>query len=348
MLVQSAVPRVKAEPDFENILAVLRREVPTRPTLFEFFLNAGLYSALADEPFPTDTSEDVEHLHFKITAFRNAGYDYATWHASSFRFPNGGELGGFRAAGKTLIDDRESFEAYPWPDPADSDYSLLEKAEKELPANMKLIIPGPGGLLENIIQLVGFEDLSYLIADDEELIQEIFDAIGSRLVKYYEIAAPAPAAGALIVNDDWGFKTQPMLSPDNMRQFVIPWHKKMVDVIHAAGKPAILHSCGNQEELYDDIIDTIGFDAKHSYEDIIQPVEEAYEQIGSRIAVLGGIDLDFVCRSTPEEVYRRSKAILEQTAERGGYALGTGNSVPDYVPDENYFAMLRAATEDRL
>jgi len=39
--------------------------------------------------------------------------------------------------------------------------------------------------------------------------------------------------------------------------------------------------------------------------------------------------------------------LLAQTAERGGYALGTGNSVPDYVPDENYFAMTRAALEMR-
>ena len=61
----------------------------------------------------------------------------------------------------------------------------------------------------------------------------------------------------------------------------------------------------------------------------------------------GGIDVDFVCRSTPDEIYRRSKAMLERAQDRGGYALGTGNSVPDYVPMENYFAMIRAATEER-
>jgi uroporphyrinogen decarboxylase len=61
----------------------------------------------------------------------------------------------------------------------------------------------------------------------------------------------------------------------------------------------------------------------------------------------GGIDLDFVIRSTPEEVYHRSKAMLERSAEKGGYALGTGNSVPGYVPDEHYFAMITAATEVR-
>jgi uroporphyrinogen decarboxylase len=76
-------------------------------------------------------------------------------------------------------------------------------------------------------------------------------------------------------------------------------------------------------------------------------VEQAYERHVDKFAILGGIDVDFICRATPEEVYARAKTLLGQTAERGGYALGTGNSVPDYVPDENYFAMTRAALEMR-
>jgi uroporphyrinogen decarboxylase len=87
------------------------------------------------------------------------------------------------------------------------------------------------------------------------------------------------------------------------------------------------------------------YDGRHSYEDAILPVEEAYERYSGRIAILGGIDVDFVCRAAPDEVYRRSKAMLERSAMRGAYALGTGNSVPDYVPDEGYFAMTRAALE---
>jgi len=33
-------------------------------------------------------------------------------------------------------------------------------------------------------------------------------------------------------------------------------------------------------------------------------------------------------------------------AKQGGYALGSGNSIPDYIPSENYLAMLKAGTED--
>ena len=91
----------------------------------------------------------------------------------------------------------------------------------------------------------------------------------------------------------------------------------------------------------DDVIGDMGFDAKHSFEDAIQPVEEAYEAYRGRIALLGGVDMDFLCRSTPEAVYRRSRALLELT-ESQGYALGSGNSIPSYVPYENYCAMMAA------
>ncbi len=38
---------------------------------------------------------------------------------------------------------------------------------------------------------------------------------------------------------------------------------------------------------------------------------------------------------------------LERTAERGSYALGSGKSVPEYVPAENYAALVWAAVEHR-
>ena len=49
--------------------------------------------------------------------------------------------------------------------------------------------------------------------------------------------------------------------------------------------------------------------------------------------------------TTPEQIQARCRAMLERTATRGGYALGTGNSIPEYVPVENYFAMIRTATD---
>ena len=246
-----------------------------------------------------------------------------------------------------LITDRASFERYPWPEPADFPCEWPEFAAEVLPDGMKLIVIGPGGVLENAIDLVGYEHLCLLVYDDPKLLDEVFAAIGTRLVEYYRLAVEYDSVGAVWANDDWGFKTQTMLAPEDMRRYVIPWHKRIAEVVHAAGKPTILHSCGCLDSVLDDIVEVIGHDGRHSYEDAIHPVEEVYEELVGRIAVIGGIDMDFVCRSTPAEVYARSRSMLERTAERGGYALGTGNSVPEYVPDENYFAMLAAAWEHR-
>ncbi len=346
MTVWHQIPDHSGKPDFDNLLAVFRREVPERPTLFEFFLNDRLHQKLAPQPQTDDRPYAAERQ--VMQAYYRAGYDHVNLRIPNFDFPS------HRAYETTtisineggMISDRASFEAYPWPDPEAADYAILDALATELPQGMKLMPYGPNGVLENAIQIVGYETLCYLLADDPALVAEIFDQVGARLVRYYEIAAAHPAVGACIDNDDWGFKTQTLLSPRQMRKFVFPWHKRIVEIVHAAGKPVVLHSCGHFERILDDL-DDIGIDARHSYEDNILPVEDAYEKYHNRFAIFGGMDVDFVCRSAPEQVYQRAKAMLAQTAERGGYALGTGNSVPDYVPDENYFAMIRAILELR-
>jgi uroporphyrinogen decarboxylase len=124
-----------------------------------------------------------------------------------------------------------------------------------------------------------------------------------------------------------------------MRKYVFPWHKEIVKTAHGAGKPAVLHSCGWFEGVIDDILD-IGYDGRHSYEDNILPVERACELLHGRIAVLGGIDMHFLCTASQEEIKRRARALLARARQRGGYALGSGNSIPGYCPTENYLAMI--------
>jgi len=339
----------RPSPDFEQLRAVLQRRRPDRPTLFEFFLNGPLYATLAGKAFQP-RADGLDALRQVMLAFRQAGYDYVTYRPPEFHFPAGDHAQGQTISlnDGVLISDRASFEAYRWIEPDHCDYSPLERIGPELPPGMKVMLFGPGGVLENVIRLAGYDNLCFILADDPALAQDLFDAVGSRLVRFYQIACQVPTVGAAISNDDWGFKTQPMLSPADLRQYVFPWHRRIVETIHAAGLPAILHSCGNASEIIGDVIDDMRYDGRHSYEDAILPVEEAYEAYNRRIAVLGGIDVDFVVRSTPAAVYRRARAMLEQTAAGGAYALGTGNSVPEYVPPENFAAMAWAAVEHRV
>lgn len=346
-LIDEVLP-LPGQSDFSQLLKVLAHDVPDRPTLFEFFLNDRLHQKLSG----IEITQDMDWLSIQLVrmkAFKRAGYDYLTILLPGMAFRNV-EIHREASVSQNegaVIYDHESFETYAWPEPDALDYGLLDELGEHLPEGMKLIIFGPGGVLENAIELVGYENLCLLTMDDPKLAEKIFREIGSRLLRYYELAVQSGAVGACISNDDWGFKTQTLFSTRQMRKFVFPWHKKIVEVIHGVGKPAILHSCGYFGKVIDDVIDDMKFDGRHSYEDTIIPVEEAYENHHERLAILGGIDVDFICRSSPEAVYARSKEMLERVEGRGSYAMGTGNSVPEYVPDEGYFAMIRAVLDRR-
>ena len=330
---------MERQPDFNNILKVLRREAPDRPTLFEFYLNLPLYEKLVGRKYVGTSKADSEN--FIIQAFRCAGYDYATVSGSAFilNTRQAKHLNTRSLNEGGAVPDREAFDAYEWPSPDDFDYSYLD--DLQVPDGMKLMVSGPCGVLENAVDMAGYENLCVKIYDDPQFVEDLFDKIGSSILRHYEKAMQHKHVGLIMSNDDWGFNTQTMLSVKHMREYVFPWHKKIVELAHSAGLPVVLHSCGYANEIMDDIIDDIGYDGKHSFEDSIMTIEDSYRKWGGRIALLGGIDLNFLIHKSPAEIRARSAAMLELGQK--GFALGTGNSVPEFVPDESYFAMTSAA-----
>ena len=113
-----------------------------------------------------------------------------------------------------------------------------------------------------------------------------------------------------------------------------------MEIVHAHNKPFLLHSCGNLARIMDDLIDDVGIDAKHSFEDVIMPVAEAKRRWGDRVAILGGVDMDYLCRHSEEEVRSYTRDVIEACAPGGGYALGTGNTIANFIPIRNFVAML--------
>lgn len=337
------------QPDFELLLKVLQREPTNRPVLFEFIINPETCRMAAGrEKLPEPGS--LDYYKMVIEAFRNLGYDAApvyTFNSGLLSFPKGEQESKASKSQNqgSMITDQQSFDSYSWPDANNSNYELYRQLSPFLPEGMKLMGFSNGGVLENATDIVGFENLCMMYLTNPDLCAEIFRNIGERLIKFYSIVASMDSVGVCVVNDDWGFKTQTMFPPEMMESFVFPYIKRIVEVIHASGKPAILHSCGNVKDIMDVIIDELKLDGKHSFEDGIYPVEDAWDWWSHRIAIVGGIDMDFLARKSPEEIYTRSLHLLEKTSGSGGYALGSGNSIPNYVPTDNYLAMIRAAVD---
>jgi uroporphyrinogen decarboxylase len=342
------------EPDFDRLLTVIRRgREPDRVPFFEFGHDAQIVAAVMQRPVPGDPQEGRK---YRIEFMMRLGYDYV----------RGQHSFGFGGVGRLLADDTaiygrgqrgwqdehhgpieswEDFETYEWPRIEDASFEDIERLEPLLPDGMRVTVALPGGVFENLMRLMGYEPLCYAVTEDPGLVQAVVDRIGECELALFRVLCDFEHVGAVWINDDMGFKTQTMVSPDDLRRFVLPWHKRLVECAHARGKPVLLHACGNLAEVMEDLIDDVGIDAKHSFEDVIQPVAEFKRQYGSRVAALGGIDMDVLAGGAEHEVRAYTRKVIEECAPGGGWALGSGNTVANYVPVENFLAMLDEGRE---
>jgi uroporphyrinogen decarboxylase len=234
----------------------------------------------------------------------------------------------------------DDFERYEWPTVKDVDLSVMEYVASHLPEGMGLMTCHGGGIFEHVSQIMSLEGLCIASYEDPDLVAAVTEKVGTLLLDYYRRLIQLPNVIALFQGDDMGFVTGTLITPDQLRDCFLPWHAKFASLAHENGLPYFLHSCGNLASIMDDLIETVKIDGKHSFEDVIMPVEQFQARYGDRIAILGGVDINRLTLGTPEDVRSHARFLLETCGARGRYALGSGNSIPTYIPVENYLAML--------
>ena len=341
-------------PDYTNLLQVLNNQRPDRLPLYEHHIDPPFISkALGEEINPENLSEaELTDYYRKVIGFWNDmtydGFDFEA--AICDIFPgHGAIMGGMPGP----IQTREDFEKYPWKEIPlifrDKYTPHFEAIRKTLPPGMKAYGGCGYGIFEASRDLVGFEQLCLMQCLDPELFRDLFIRIGDLWIELWSwvIRNYHDMFVFYRMGDDLGHKTSTLLEPEIIRQHILPQYKRVIDLVHSSGKRFLLHSCGCIFPLMDEIIG-LGIDAKHSNEDQIAPFSEWVEKYSDRIGLLGGFDLNLLILSTPDEVYRE---VLKQgtlyRANANGYGLGSGNSIPGYIPVEGFLAMVEATEEIR-
>ena len=346
----------KPHPDYTKLLAALRRQGdPAYVPFLELFADPEIIAAVVGGQV-THKPEQIVYrpaleraIEQKVQFWHRLGYD-AIWQGASlqlkfnkFETEDTATLPRDRrqwmSEGQGPITNWEDFERYPWPTSADADLYAIEHMARCLPegmGTMALI----SGALEPVTWLMGYQTLALALYDQPDLVAALFEKIWDIYVPLAQTMAQMDRVIALWMGDDMGFRSGTLVSPNHLRQYVFPYQKKIAAIAHGQGKPFLLHSCGNLEAVMEDLIEEVGIDAKHSFEDAIQPVECFIERYGKRIAVIGGVDVDLLARGNQAEVRTRTRQILEVCAPSRAYILGSGNSIANYVQLENFLAML--------
>ena len=348
----------KPQPDYTRLLRTLRRQgEPHHVPFLELSADPEMISAVLGEPavsYAVGKAADREAMEKeadqKIRFWHLLGYD-AFWHRPVLEMPDllrleSDDIASMPRDKRRWVDEKagiitnwEDFERYPWPRAADADLHPIEYAVHHLPEGMGLIAEAMG-VLEPAMWLMGYETFALAIYDQPDLVQAVFDRLADIYVSLARALAQMDGVIALWMGDDMGFKTGTMIAPKHLRRFVFPMHQQVAHIAHEQGMPFLLHSCGNLEAVMEELIEEVGIDAKHSYEDVIIPVEDFAARYGDRIGIIGGVDMNLLARGTEEQVRAGTRRILERCAPSGGYVLGSGNTVANYVPVQNFLAML--------
>lgn len=342
-------------PNYRHFEEVVHNRRPERLPVYEHLINVEMMEKILDDSFAPmvdgGTSDQDEFFRKYSGFFRAMTYDTVSFEICITEFlPGHGAIAGGMAG---PVQNRADFNRYPW---EEVPVKFWEYAEprfdallRTMPNGMKPVGGIGNGVFEISEDLVGLEYLPLMQVDDPQLYGEVFTKIGEIMVQIWSRFLPRFAGDfvACRVGDDLGFRSSLLTNPVTVREQILPQYRRIIDLVHQAGSRFIWHSCGNIFEVMDDFI-VAGIDAKHSNEDAISPYDTWIERYADRIALLGGFDMGFLCESSPDIVFER--VVEDGTRFRAaarGYALGSGNSIPDYVPVANYLAMLRGARRIR-
>ena len=196
-------------------------------------------------------------------------------------------------------------------------------------------------LFGKIRDLMGFENVSYAVMDDPELIQEMMENLTMIALAHLD----RPLARGIKFDvaamwEDMCFNHGPILPPRYFAEWMVPRLKRITDLLANHGCDVVYVDCdGNINELVPLWLDA-GVNCMFPLE--VQSGTDSIklrEKYGRRVLLMGGVDKTRLIAGKEEiakEILR-----LKPLVEDGGYIPHVDHRVPPDVTYENYLYYLK-------
>jgi uroporphyrinogen-III decarboxylase len=149
-----------------------------------------------------------------------------------------------------------------------------------------------------------------------------------------------PGAPGVLMEQDMGSNTGPLISPAAFREICFPYLKQRVQHVKQFVAQVIFHNDGNNVPLIPMLIES-GIDCYESIQDIpAMEIGRLKAMFGAQLCFWGGVSVDLLIRGTPEQVRQAVRDAMERYAPGGGFILGPSHSIAMNTKYENFMAML--------
>ncbi len=210
-----------------------------------------------------------------------------------------------------------------------------------------LIVPILGTYMKSSFQSlvehwVGTEELTYMLADDPEPVEECLSVMRERAAETVRISVQSEAEAFIF----WEDSSTTNITPDWFSRHTAPELTQWASLIHSQGKRLIHHACGHLRGLLPLMAET-GIDW---IESISPPptgnVElwEARTMLPERVGLIGGIEPTVFLQSTEVEL----DAYVGQLLDRMGcknWILANSDSCPPGVTMDKFRQVTRLVRE---
>jgi uroporphyrinogen decarboxylase len=227
---------------------------------------------------------------------------------------------------------------FPFPDPRDPRFFAdIDEKISQYPDRFRVYQIG-FSLYERAWTLRGMESLLMDFYDHPAFVHELLDRIAD-----YNIAQLREALNydidAVHFGDDWGQQHGLQMGVRLWREFIRPQLKRMYAAVREAGKFVMIHSCGDVDELFGDLI-AIGLNCFNPFQPEVMDVCGLLPRYRGRLAFHGGLSTQ---KTLPfglvEDVRAEVRRLLEAGRE-GGYIFAPAHDVEGDVPLENMLAAI--------
>ena len=234
--------------------------------------------------------------------------------------------------------DKPTLHGYQFPDPLDDRF--FERAPRlieRFPDRFRLYQIG-FSLYERAWTLRGIENLLMDFYDNPDFVRQLFRAIADFNIAQVRRALEFDV-DAVYFGDDWGQQQGLQMGYPLWREFIYPELKRIYATVREAGKFVMIHSCGDVDELFDDLIE-IGLNCFNPFQPEVMDVWQLLPKYRGRLAFHGGLSTQRTLPfGTLDEVRQKTHRLL-QLGRPGGYIFAPAHDVEGDVPLENMLAFI--------